>query len=488
MTCAMPKVCFFHKQAVLALLLLLSVRSISQTAASPKRPPESAALVEQAASLPREFSADTMIRLANSSLVQGTKWKKELVEEAFWAGAHAPLPYQQWADRMDSVPTRAVKANRMEALTLQARAVETMLQLDSARALQLFGMMRPMKMPDPDCSEIYTPDVTIYYHVAAEVFEQAFSEKERKDGDDIAFLKQRIAGIDSPFQLAPALKNILGLKLPVEQRTTLLIAFAGALDRTSGGDRSYGAVEKDLVPEAFAEMADAPAFPTALRAYIVRQIRGRRCSDNLPAAGKMPPSVERFNDLVTKLDPAHDHFKLIAPEEVISAGVSGTYTSQLLWKSRPARNLLASLQWLHHGDPGANPQERLLTLEERSKDLWLQHYQETLKLMDDWKEEDEASPEEYFCMASDALNDLAALAPPGRIRTRAMSAYLEFLEEHYANIENHNLWFTQFRQMLYRARFSKDPADRTWILHSMERSNNPIISLYSKLERLEVAP
>jgi len=473
---------------MLAVLLLFTQLQGQPAPATPQRPPESVALVEQAASLPREFSADTMLRLASSSLVQEPKWKKDLVEEAFWAGAHAPLPYQQWADRMDSLPTRAVKPNRMEALTLQARAVETMLRLDPARALQLFGMMRPLKLPDPDCSEAYTPDVTIYYRVAAEIFEQAFSEKERKDGDDIAFLKQRIAGIDSPFQLAPALKTILGLKLAPEQRTALLIAFAGALDRTSGSDRGYGAMEAALVPEAFPEMADAPAFLTALRAYIVRQVRGRRCSDHLPASGKLPLSVEQFNALATKLDPAHDHFKLIAPEEIIPAGVGGTYQSQLLWKSRPARNLLAALQWLHHGDPGANPQERLLTLEERSKDLWLQHFQETLKLMDDWKEEDEASPEEYFCMASDALNDLAALAPPGRIRNRAMSAYLEFLEEHYANIENHNLWFTQFRQMLYRARFSKDPAEKAWILHAMERSNNPIISLYSKLERLDVAP
>jgi hypothetical protein len=469
---------------MLGLFLLLI--QISTLPAASKRPPETLAMVEQASSLPREFSADTLLRLANSSLVQESKWKKELVEEAFWSGAHAPLPYQQWADRMDSLPTRVVRANRMEALTLQARAVETMLRLDSVRALQLFGMMRPLKLPDPDCSEIYTPDIAIYYKVTAEVYEQAFSEKERKDGDDIAFLKQRIAGIDSPFQLAPALKSILGLKLAPEQRTALLIAFAGALDRTSGGDRGYGAVEKDLMPEVKAEMADAPAFVAALRGYIVRQVRGRRCSNNVPAASKQPVSVEQFNALVLKLDPARDHFKPISAEEALPAGISDSYPSQLLWRSRQAKNVLAELQWLHHGDSGA--QERLLTLEERSKDIWLQHFQETLKLMDDWKEEDEALPEEYFCMASDALNDLAALAPSGRIRNRAMSAYLEFLEEHYANIENHNLWFTQFRQMLYRARFSKDPAEKAWILHSMERSSNPIIALYSKLERLEVAP
>ncbi len=469
-------------------LLLLLLAPVQPGAAAPRRPPEAVALVEQAGSLPREFSADTLLRLAASSLVQEQKWKKELIEEAFWSGAHAPLPYQQWADRMDSLPTRAVRANRLETLTLQSRAIEAMLGLDAARARQLFGMMRPLKLPDLDCSEGLTPDVSTYYKLSAELFAQAFTAKERDDGDDIAFLKQRIAGIDSPLQLAPALKNILGLKVTSEQRIALLIAFAGAFDRALGTDRAYGAVETALVPDAFAEMSETPAFITALRAYILRQVRGRRCADNIPSAGKQPVSVERFNALVLKLDPALDHFKTISPQETMPSGTNESYRSQLLWKSPHARGVLASLQWLHHGDPGPNAQERLLTLEERSKDLWLQHFQETLKLMDDWKEEDEASPEEYFCMASDALSDLAALAPPGRIRNRAMSAYLEFLEEHYANIENHNLWFTQFRQMLYRARFSKDPEEKAWILHAMQRSSNPIISLYSKLESLDVAP
>jgi len=470
------------------LVLLLFAQVQGQVAAPPRRPPETVALVEQARSLPQEFSADTLLRLAGSSLIQEEKWKRELIEEAFWSGAHAPLPYQQWADRQDSLPTRMVRANRMESLTLQSRAVEAMLPLDRSRALQLFGMMRPLKLPDPPCSEAFTPDVSIYYRVAAEVFEQGFSEKDRKDGDDVVFLKQRIAAIESPFQIAPALKAFLALKLTSEQRIALLIAFAGALDRTSGTDRAYGAFEPALVPQAISEMTETPAFVAALRGYIVRQARSRRCANNVPPGGKQRASIEQFNALVSNLDPAHDHFKPISAEEALPAGVNDSYQQQLLWRSQKAKNLLAELQWLHHGDAEHNAKERLLTLEERSKDTWLQHFQDTLKLMDGWKEEDEASPEEYFCMATDALNDLAALAPPGRLRNRAMSAYLEFLEGHYANIESHNLWFTQFRQMLYRARFAQDATEKAWILQSMERSNNPVISLYSKLEHLEVAP
>ena len=79
-------------------------------------------------------------------------------------------------------------------------------------------------------------------------------------------------------------------------------------------------------------------------------------------------------------------------------------------------------------------------------------------------------------------DDLAILAPPGPIRERAMSSYLAILEQRYADIEIHNLWFTQFRQMLYQARFSEDAREKQWILNSLVRSSNPIIALYAKLE------
>jgi hypothetical protein len=94
------------------------------------------ALVEQARTLPPEFSADTLLRLAGSQLVTDKTWQKELIDEAYWSGRRAPLPYQQWADRQDSLPTRQVRANRLETLTLQTRAIEAMLALDPERRLR----------------------------------------------------------------------------------------------------------------------------------------------------------------------------------------------------------------------------------------------------------------------------------------------------------------------------------------------------------------
>src|SRR6266436_213377 len=105
---------------MLALIFTLLQVLSTQASVQPQRPLEVLALVDQARALPPEFRADTLLRLSESSLITETSWKQELIEEAFWSGAHAPLPYLQWADqRSDSVATNAVLANRLEALTLQ---------------------------------------------------------------------------------------------------------------------------------------------------------------------------------------------------------------------------------------------------------------------------------------------------------------------------------------------------------------------------------
>src|SRR5216683_3939336 len=120
---------------MLVLIFMLVQALLSQATDRPKRPLEVMALVDQARALPPEFRADTLLRLSDSPLVTETTWKQELIEEAFWSGAHASLPYPQWADRRsDSVAENAVRQNRLEALTLQLRAVHAMLALDPQKA------------------------------------------------------------------------------------------------------------------------------------------------------------------------------------------------------------------------------------------------------------------------------------------------------------------------------------------------------------------
>jgi hypothetical protein len=127
------------KFAMPPLLLLLTQALSSQVDRLPHHPADVLRLVDQARALPAEFHADILLRLAESSLVAPASWKEELVEEAYWSGSHAALPYMQKASGWsDSVATNAVRANRLEALTLQVKAVQAMLPLSPSESPSSF--------------------------------------------------------------------------------------------------------------------------------------------------------------------------------------------------------------------------------------------------------------------------------------------------------------------------------------------------------------
>jgi hypothetical protein len=471
---------------VLLPLLFALVQIPSRTAESTKSP-EALALVEKARALPSELRADALLRLVESSLVTQPAWKQELIEEAFWSGSHALLPYLQRADgRSESIVVSAIKPNGLEALTLQSKAVQAMLLLSSEKALRLFNQMPPLSLPSLDCSAAATPDLTAYYQTGALLFQRSFTATQRTNGDDVTLLRQLVDSIQAPTQVAPALEMLNAVKLDQEQRRELTSHFAARLYEISRSDREYGGTEGRLVSAISADQirsSDVPVLLPALRSYVVRHISGRRCVDNIAAAGKIARTAEAFNALVDRVDPRQSSFKHISPEESKPAGIDGTYLKDVTGQSENSQAITEALRWLDHDESAPGTRVVHWTAEQRSSADWLEHYDEAVKLVHDLKERDEISAEAFFCVKADALNALAMLAPPGLTRDKAMEEYRELLEDYYPSIENRNLWFTMFRHMLYTARFSDDLKTKAWILDNLTRSTNPVIALYAQLEK-----
>ncbi len=157
------------------LVFLVQIKTSGTIEPSP-RPRETIALVDQARTLPAEFSSQALLCLAASVLVEDPKWKRELIDEAFHLGGRSPLPYLQWSvDRADSLQTREVRANGFEALTLQTGAVGAMLAIDSKRALGMFEDVGLLNLPRLTCNDAVVPDVSGYYQAASLLFERAFT-------------------------------------------------------------------------------------------------------------------------------------------------------------------------------------------------------------------------------------------------------------------------------------------------------------------------
>lgn len=451
---------------------------------APKRPVEIEALVDRARALPPEFSADIQLRLAASPLIPETRWKRELIEDAFVIGAQAPLPYQQRGDAYtDSRPTVEVAHNDLEALTLQTRAVDAMLPIDSQRGLALFERIVPPQPADVPCTEIITPIVSAYYETAAKVFERSFTNGQREKGDDLHFLKMRIARMQSPAQVVPTLQMIRSVKVADASRKDLMAAFAVALDQVSGSDRLFGTTEGDILPQTPPGMDPALLFP-ALRSYIVRHASGPRCSDRMNPNNRPFVAVITFNLIVAAMKArSGEQYKPITPEESKPLRDDGTYPDRRFWRSARSKQVLAGLQWLNHGNRDLPGDQRFWKPEERATLEWNQHYLDLLKVIEGWKEEEEETPQDYLWMVAHTYATLADLVPPGTPRENAMGQYLNFLDTHYTATANRNLWFSLVRQMLERAQQQKVPNDRNWILDRLERSKNPIISLYAVIDR-----
>ena len=193
---------------------------------------------------------------------------------------------------------------------------------------------------------------------------------------------------------------------------------------------------------------------------------GRRCTDNMPGAGKLCQIYDECNSIISKLDPVKLKYKEVSADEPRPSGDDGTYQQTLIGKSKQSEATLEAMRWLTHGDRFRDGQAVPWTLQERSSSDWLEHFEDAVKLVHDLKENDEPSPDAFFCMKADALNLLATLAPPGATRDKAMEEFREFLEGYYPSVQNPNLWFTMFRHVLYAARLSEDQQIRNgyWTL------------------------
>lgn len=462
------------------LLLSLSAQAQEQ---EPKRSKETLGLIDQARALPPEFCADVLLRVAGSSLIPDAQWKRELIEEAFTAGAHAQLPYERIADGLavDARTNQEYARNGLEAITLQTRGVEAMLAIDAPHALTMFQDIVLPALPREKCDTPAVANVDSYYASAVKVFATGFTPKQRQKEEDLQFLELLIARMQSPTQLPAVMRMIFVPQVNAEHRKRLLTAYAVALDRVSGSDRAYGAVEGTLVPGGNPDFAAAAMFLPALRSYIVRQVSGPRCSDTIKP-GKLPTSVTGFNTLALKMDPGSLSLKPITEDEAKPGKDEGTFRKDLPFgSSTRSKQVLMALKRLDHGD--TNPARRW-TPEERKSVEWNDHFNDLLKLIEGWKESDEDTPEEFLINVAQTYSSLAANAPPAAAKENVMGRYLNFIETHYDPAGKRNLWFTQVVSLMRRTR--RDQNAEQWVLQHFGRSANPVIALYTKLETLQI--
>lgn len=200
---------------------------------SPRRPPEILELIGRAHAVPPEFGADALIRIALSSKVNDPEWKRELLEEAFYLAGSATEPVRRSAvvtlhngNSRSGYRAQGYDYN-LDGLSLQARAVRSLLAVDRKRALKLLGDVRLPELPTLTCKDVFIYQVNDFYEdTVTEAANRAFTPEETSRGENFTFIENYVKDLRSPAQIGPLANLLATVKVTPEQFAQLVQTYS----------------------------------------------------------------------------------------------------------------------------------------------------------------------------------------------------------------------------------------------------------------------
>lgn len=452
-------------------------------------------LIEQARSIPPEFAADALIRIARSTDLT-TKKRRALLEEAFTFAAGARYPMRLRALPGSNVDTRPGYASRafeleLDALSLQCRVVKAMLAIDKPRAKEMFRSIPALKFPRLDCDETLAYDVSIFYETLSAVANRAFSAEEATRYEQVNFLEYYLDGMTSPVQIVPAANAITSLKLPAPQFERLLHVFSARLPKVYGDDRSFShALAQGVLSNGVMALAESSKrqglsrveLMKAAREFLTTHLRADRCADTLNeqgASSSAPTTVEYFNKYVSELDSKGKSLTPLSPEEMKPSKVEGAAKIHEHWETKSALKLLIAAKALRFG----GGQKPLTVNYRRNNSEWESKLSQFLSDLSGWRDEEEETEEDYYHQKSVLYVGLLELVPDGSKRTPILISYLSFLSKPVIQQDKPLDWFLHVSELLDWAR-TADAEERVRVLNLLSESGDPILKLYAELERV----
>jgi len=446
------------------------------------RYPDLYALTELARAAPPEFASVALLRVAECPRLTDPAWKHELIEEAFQSAAGAQntrrraMPGGRFESSLEM--NEAVAGNlELDRISLQVRAVRDMLSVDPHAALDLF---QRFDFPPPrtlTCSDALVDNVVDYYAVAGVWPTQltAFEgPPERRRDEAAALVKARVDAIRSHVEIAPAAAMILNAEPSGPYEDELINSLAGVLARLPHDDRSFTASLYEIT-SAFAKFPRTSAIAAPDRAYLVSNLSGARCSDNL--TGDWVPkvaedAVKSFNDnFSSPNDPA---LAPIRGEEIKAENSGVAAVTERIATEQEQQKFDAMFQ-LNFG-----PKGRGLTDAEKNTPEWRASFTDAVKTVGDIKQEPGESDKKFFYRKSGAFKMIVVIAPPSPERDTAFDDYFHFLTTSDFQRDHLVQWFSEIEGAISLSA-SLYPKERNKRLQEMASSGHPVLALWARL-------
>jgi hypothetical protein len=420
------------------------------------------AIVGLARTAPPAIQAYALTRVA-MRIQFNRKWRSELLTEAFDLAALSPEPY----------PMRLIPGlKQSSSLTMRARRYTLGFDRLSLRmnALQFMGFEMegsifdhvPRPQPKPAaCSDALVPDVSPYYRSLI-LLSHVVQLADRRKGLDVAFYESLLLSMRSPVEVIPAAHMLSGISLSAANSARLLNRFATALSTIHGDDRSFSSTLYAL-PDEMARLSDTmsargvdtTAFRKAMREYLVRHFRSRRCSDTAADTVLTARVASAFG-----LDPEDLRPLDVGDGPDLGADGEPAHLIEL-------REMWRKLQF--EGLTRPTPEGRAARFEQFASKL------------DDWPAGTD-EPDEVFYPVKQAFFETALITSRGDEQVELLKRYVAFLNSYPNKPEMQPESFAA-AQCLSRILPVVPDGFRQTLLDSLERSRNPMLSLFVQLER-----
>ncbi len=430
-------------------LILLATALLG--AEPPQLPEPYRSLVDLAHATPPEFAADALLRLVESGKIADRNAKRDLVEQAFHLAATTTF-----AVRMRGLPgtvtdTRSGFLSRaydlkLDALSLQSRAVRDLLAIDVPKARELFQAIPPAALAPLTCDDAMVYDEADFYQTMGAIVNSAFTEKERAKEDHINFLLDYLGQASSPAQLAPLAQLVKGVSATADQREILWNRLNGLLESLQVDDRSFSATLSAISSEAASEIQ------VSLDKYKQRSqgCKGDGVAGAAPAAA---PSTRAKN-------------------------VAATPKLERYWQSAAAKRLLEDGLKLR-----TTPDGHAYAEAERSSPEWQAKLTDFLSELAGWTSDQEPSEADYYHEKCIVFEALVELVPPGPQRDKVLADFVDFISNSNLQQQSPVEWYMQANSMSERVR-PYPQGELAKLLEDYQHSGNPVLTLEVTLEKV----
>jgi hypothetical protein len=476
------------------------IKSGDETRPEKKRPDEIASFIDNVRSAPPEFAADLLIRLAESDRIADPVWKQELLEEAFRTSQQAQQPYKRvYTSRLYPLDTRSGYLGyafdlKLDALSLQCRAVNALLKIDKQKARALFAEI-PRLNPKPiNCEDSLVYDLSDFYSTLADVARTTFTPKEIARKNHLMFAEPYISGMVSPIQIVPVINAILSLQVPAPDLETLVYTFSNALRNIADDDRAFLYVGRsslkailELLSRCREQAVPADDIVIAYRAYLLKQLNGHRCADTYEATRKeLSRLLSSFDD-----DVRPHSVKNVLPlssEEIKPTRIAGEEKAYFYWQTSKAIELLDGIRHINFGGGNKEVNDEI----KQSAD-WQAEVENFLKDLANWRKEDERSDEDYFHQKSLLYKGLLGSMPQCNARDEVLRSYVAFLNEFDLHRGSRIEWFWHAGSLIGIDPHLKPAATVSPVeaqmkyLEKLSLTRNPLLFLYVEWKKLSLA-